>query len=484
MKKTLILPALALVFSCAQEAEMPMGHKAAVRATVPDFVEEPGSRTTITPTATGMSFAWAEGDQLAIYGPSGKTMTNFDIDATTISTDAKTADFENCEFALRKGSTYFAVYPKDYSQLRAATFAVNYQNQRQTSDGSTTHLAKIDYLTSSAAVTTENSCNFTFSHLGAIIRIKVNVNTETNVKSLSLTAENNVFTTAGTVDLTVATPTVTSTATSHTVTLLLGEGNDGLDVNGTLTAYLMTPPVNLVGDNLTLSVATDGDTYTFPLTGKDIKAGNAFAYSVNLVKHEFVDLGLPSGTKWATMNVGASTPEDYGNYFAWGETTGYPKTDLSHAFDWTNYAFSNGSSTSLTKYCYSSDYGSVDTLTELATTDDAARAQWGEHWRMPSAEQYQELANASYTSSELLVQGGVFGRKITSLSNGNSIFFPAAGYRNASQLEVDGEDGYYWSRDLGSTNSSGAKYFYFSEGSMAVFGGRSYGFTVRPVYVP
>ena len=481
MKKILIACLSGLLLSCAQDVESPVNNgKSAVHATVVDFVEE-GGRTTITPTSTGMSFAWAEGDQLAIYGPSGKTMTNFDIDATTISADARSADFENCEFALRQGSTYFAVYPKDYSQLDAHVFAVDYRNQRQTSDNSTVHLAPIDYLTAAADVITDNACSFSFTHLGTIVKVTVTVNTEITLKSLTLTAENQSFTTAGTVDLTAASPSITATETSHSVTLLLGEDEDGISVSGTFTAFLLTPPINLVDDAVTLSVATDGDIYTFPLTGKNLLAGKAYGYNVNLVKHEFVDLGLPSGTKWATMNIGASTVEDYGCYFAWGETVGYPQTDLSHCFDWAHYKYCEGTSSTLTKYCKSSTYGTVDTLTELEESDDAAYMNWGENWRMPSLENYQELLSSDNTSSELTTQNGVYGRKLTSKSNGNSIFFPAAGYRSSYTLNSTGEYGYYWTRALGASASTSSKYFCFSANSVYIYGGRNYGFAVRAV---
>ena len=103
--------------------------------------------------------------------------------------------------------------------------------------------------------------------------------------------------------------------------------------------------------------------------------------------HEYVDLGLPSGTLWATTNVGAEKPEDYGLYFAWGETTGYTgDTNDGYLFDWASYKWCNGDYNQLTKYCYdiSSGYnGFTDTLTELEPEDDAAYVNWGPDWRMP-----------------------------------------------------------------------------------------------------
>ncbi|MBO7269682.1 MAG: InlB B-repeat-containing protein, partial [Bacteroidales bacterium] len=103
--------------------------------------------------------------------------------------------------------------------------------------------------------------------------------------------------------------------------------------------------------------------------------------------HEWVDLGLPSGLKWATCNVGANTPEGYGDYFAWGETS--PKNDYS----WSTYKYCKGSKNTLTKYNTDSNYGTVDNKITLDLSDDAARANWGGKWRMPTKAEQDELIN-------------------------------------------------------------------------------------------
>ena len=166
--------------------------------------------------------------------------------------------------------------------------------------------------------------------------------------------------------------------------------------------------------------------------------------------HEYVDLGLPSGTLWATCNVGASKPEEYGNYFAWGETT------TKSTYEWGTYKYSS---------------------------DDAATANWGSGWQMPSLEQFFELYNSSYTTTTWTTLNGVKGRKITSKSNRNSIFLPAAGYCNGTSLTNVG-NGYYWSRSLG-TGDSGDAYalFFFSSGIHTSRSYRCYGQSVRPVRV-
>jgi len=195
--------------------------------------------------------------------------------------------------------------------------------------------------------------------------------------------------------------------------------------------------------------------------------------------HDYVDLGLPSGTMWATCNVGANSPEEYGDYFAWGETE--PKSDYS----WSTYKYCKGTENTMTKYCTSSSYGTVDNKTELEPSDDAATANWGSGWQMPSSEQRDELINSSYTTTTGTTMNGVKGWKITSKSNGNSIFLPAAGGCGGTSLNNAGSSGGYWSRSLDTSCSNDAyvMYFYFSRIYASGYSGRYYGLSVRPVRV-
>ena len=168
---------------------------------------------------------------------------------------------------------------------------------------------------------------------------------------------------------------------------------------------------------------------------------------------EAVDLGLPSGIKWANMNLGAEAPEDHGLYFAWGETVGIDiESEEERVFDWDSYKWSNGSSTTMTKYCtegihYSGhDYfGTVDNKTELDPEDDAAYVNWGTEWRMPKVEDIMELLNN--TTSEWTMQNGVDGRRFTG-ANGNSIFLPVTGYIDGVYLYGLTRFGHYHSASL------------------------------------
>lgn len=187
-----------------------------------------------------------------------------------------------------------------------------------------------------------------------------------------------------------------------------------------------------------------------------------------------VDLGL--SVLWATHNVGAEKPEDYGNYFAWGETT--TKTDYS----WTTYKYCKGTNKTMTKYCSNSSYGNngfTDNKTILDPEDDAATVNWGGSWRMPTEVEQTELREkCTWTWT---IQNGVNGYKVVG-PNGNSIFLPAAGYVYGTSLNYAGSGGYYWSSSLCTSQPNNAYYVDF--GSFGVYGDynfRYHGQSVRPV---
>lgn len=188
--------------------------------------------------------------------------------------------------------------------------------------------------------------------------------------------------------------------------------------------------------------------------------------------HDYVDLGL--SVKWATCNVGASTPEEYGYYFAWGETE--PKT----TYDWTTYKWCRGSNATLTKYNTDNDYGIVDNQLQLELSDDAARVILGGNWRVPTKAEQEELRmKCTWTVTTI---NGVNGYKVTSKGNGNSIFLPAAGFRSFSSLENAGQIGCYWSSSLYTREPISALYgqLYLSDAD-SKFANRYYGLSVRPV---
>ncbi len=184
--------------------------------------------------------------------------------------------------------------------------------------------------------------------------------------------------------------------------------------------------------------------------------------------HEWVDLGL--SVCWATTNVGASKPGDYGDYYAWGETS------TKSTYDWSTYKYCNGSYDSMTKYCTISGYGTVDNKTVLESSDDVAQMKWGGGWRMPSLEELEELKEKC--KWEWTQQDEHNGYRVTG-PNGNSIFLPAAGCLDSS-LSGAGSYGYYWSRTLDESSPYYARGLGFTYIGTSYYN-RYYGFGVRPV---
>ena len=192
--------------------------------------------------------------------------------------------------------------------------------------------------------------------------------------------------------------------------------------------------------------------------------------------HEYVDLGL--SVKWATCNVGAYAPEEYGSYYAWGETT--EKSDYS----WDTYKWCDGDEYSLFKYCTDSYYGRIDNKTVLASEDDVAHVKWGGSWRMPTVDELHELVYGC--TWQWTNRRGVYGYRVFG-PNGNSIFLPASGAREYTSLSLCGEFGYYWTSSLDCSNCHSAYFLVFNQPDGVWYcagnagGRRSIGWASRPV---
>ena len=332
-----------------------------------------------------------------------------------------------------------------------------------------------------------------------------------------------------------------STPQSCTLGTSLSDANSSTNItmwSGTSTSAVncaaLIPPQTINGNFL--QIVTDKGTATYSLSSKQFETGKSYQLTITVnaaaigttvaitgwtgtgnatvnpsveVYRQAVDLGLPSGTKWANMNVGASSPTDYGMYFMWGDVAGHPgvkdgndnATD-GFSFDWANYKWTTDNGSSFTKYT-GSDY------TTLQSADDAATANWGSPWRMPTAAELAELyrTNPNYNpdydfysdaGSKTKIDGytwtwcdgsdtqymgsSVAGYIITNTSSNAHIFLPAAGYRYATYVYYQGSDGFFWSSTLYSDYPLFAWYLYFDSGSADVSHDYRYdGFTVRPV---
>ena len=334
--------------------------------------------------------------------------------------------------------------------------------------------------------------------------LKLQLKGTARITSISIKGNNNEIL-CGVAEVTVANgslPSISLTdATSKTVTLDCG---NGVQLNtATATSFIIALPAMTMQGGFTVTVTdTDGATMeiktTKPqtITRSNLLKMPAVTYegTAPAPEHQYVDLGLTSGLKWATCNVGANSPEEYGDYFAWGETEPYyteghsqdsPCSDWKTGktgYDWASYSLCNGSYSTFTKYNTESSYGTVDNKTELSYygyVDDAARANWGGSWRMPTDAEWTELrTECTWTWT---TQNGVNGRLVTG-PNGNSIFLPAAGYWYGTGLGHTGSNGEYWSSSLYAVTPSDAWFVSFSSGSVyRSYDDRYYGRPVRPV---
>ena len=234
---------------------------------------------------------------------------------------------------------------------------------------------------------------------------------------------------------------------------------------------------------------TTGDHHWFVVT--KIKNGNEICASFKSAEDHFtvekehkyatpepIDLGLPSGLKWASFNLGASKPEEYGKYFAWGETA--PKQD----YKWSTYKWCMGEEKTIIKYCIDSNCGYngfTDGKTVLDLDDDAAAFTLADQWRMPTEDERDELR--SFCSWEWASISNVNGYKVTG-PNGNSIFIPAAGYRYGDSSNSVGSYGFYWTSSLSTISGSDTSHPLSFGPDFVAYGSyqRYFGLPIRPVY--
>ena len=197
----------------------------------------------------------------------------------------------------------------------------------------------------------------------------------------------------------------------------------------------------------------------------------------------YVDLGLTSGTLWATCNVGATSETDYGSYFQWGDTE--DKRDA--VCDWSSYKYGDGFNGTLTKYCTNSESGTVDNKITLDLEDDAARANMGGDWRMPTHALIEELAEETNSEWVTGYNGtNINGMKFTSKTDESKyIFIPASGYREGSSFYIRDYNAYVWSSSLRTADTTFAWKLYlarlYNDVDTSNGAGRDTGVVVRGV---
>lgn len=417
------------------------------------FENELATRTSY---ASNLAFSWSLGDTLGIY-PIGADQVSFPISS---GEGSKSADFDGGAWALRSSYQYAGYFPFSAKNYHNSIDAIPFSFEGQTQNGNNgmTHFSKYDYMASAAtAPTASGSVSLQMKRLGCFMRLSLTVPAPSTLTSVTVESAGVKFGTEGTFDLSAATPQLNVTKTSSSITMALTNVTT-TTANENVLLWMLTAPVDMSAETLTISVtASNGEVFSGEVAGKKMVANGGYGYVVTLKGiyngHEYVDLGLPSGLRWATCNIGASEPEDCGDYFAWGEiepyyTEGHAQDNPCSSwktgktgYDYANYKWCNGSSATLTKYCTNSNYGTVDNKTELDPEDDAAHVNWEGNWRMPTFKEMDELCNNCTWTWE--AKNGVNGYKVTG-TNGNWIFLPATGYREYSNIREDWY-GYYWS---------------------------------------
>lgn len=434
----LLITAAMMLLSCSQDETDNKSWRAddaRIAAKAADFeattgFTTPATRTALTPNDKGLAFTWSEGDILGVFSKTESQQVPVYMSG---GADSKDATFSSKGFQLAAGEQYVAYYPIVDKVTASPVIPVDYTGQTQDGNGSYAHLASHDYMVSDAVTpTATNVADFAMHHVGAILRLRITMPKADSYSSVVLSATSDkAFTTKADLNL-FGTELIEPTEQASTMTLNLTNAAT-TDADKVLTVWAMVLPTDLSSETVTVTVksATGADDAVFSFQpGKKLASGKAYSYDIKPTNEEYVDLGLTSGNLWATCNIGASTPEEYGTYYAWGADKFISSTDYAQ---YPGFYPAN----SVGHYKSYSGNTSYDTATKVL----------GGKWITPDQDDWIELINNS--DVEWTTQNGVNGMLVTG-PNGKSIFLPAAGYYSpaAASYKQKGEYGRYWSSEL------------------------------------
>ena len=517
-----ILATLALLAGCAKETGLGDADSITVQATI-------GQMTKVDYTADGIGTSFTAGDKIAVYGWIG---SSDEVPATrvvdgvenTLGTDGKWTPESPMLWKNVKDQHYFlGVFP--------ARTITDFTADPYTLDPAKYEESDLLVATNVLGLKAQgNPVALSFDH--ALAKLVVNLKfrsqweTEPTVTSVTAMAKK-----TATVNY-LAEAKLTATGTAEAVALSVSKSNtwSGLQVpqegvrrvivtiNNKEYVYESATDIPLnAGQYTTLDLMVGRDRIELgSISVTDWAAGTVLPDGeAELQKtHESVDMG--NGLKWATCNIGAENPEDYGDYFDWGATVPYYQAghsqdnpcadwiDGKDGYNWANYSFMEAGQSSwkrITKYTFADnqkdgtwwydgdtfkgDNGDGVEHKDFASydyADDAARQNWGGNWRTPTDAEWTWLCDENNCDWLWTTQNGVNGMLVTSKINGNKIFLPAAGYRGNAYLYDAGSYGYYWSSSLYESLSDSARNVGFYSGGVFSYGdGRCYGQSVRPV---
>lgn len=407
----LSLALASVMVSCTDRLSDQLQWDEGVMATLSDYEDVAGTRVAFNNSLT--SFTWSNGDCIGVCRSS--VLANGTAAFTLLKGGANVGNFINDSFSLNPKADYYAFYPFAVGTT-ASAFPIDITGQVQTANNSTAHIGKVNYM--SAAFTTDDNgkASFTFSNIGTVIQLHFTAENEDTYGSLSISSSGAGFTTQASYNL--KDNTITPSKTSSVFQVSFGE--DGMHVyNGeSVVVSAIVLPDDLSQSTLTFTIKNRAGAVVkkMALAGYAFSSGKLYHFYEDDSKGDppyggcpdgnhphAIDLGLPSGTLWSCMDLGAINPTAAGVGFAWGQTDYVEKNDSN----WSNYEFMTDSYSNqwgISKYqvadgqtdgvWYNGEGVFIgDNKTTLDQSDDAARKNWGGNWRMPTNEEAEELLN-------------------------------------------------------------------------------------------
>lgn len=457
MKKFLFFAMAAALFASCSQDDMSNGmyeNDADIKVSVKDFEYDGApkharangkSKVALKYDGSALKFSWQMGDQVGVFGPNDGQQVALTM--KSIDSDNKlSAIFDSKDFQLNGGTDYIAYYPLVDKATLEPSIPVDYTGQVQSANNSTEHLGQKDYIFTPWTKAAEglNNIGFTFQHISAVLWINIKMPDNTTAyKSVTLSAKDNAFTSSAKIKLAdvkmaldgnrqyISPECITEKTLASSVTLNFN-GTVKADENNMLNAWMMLLPADFTSREMTVTVTpVTGEPIVYTINPKkNFLSGKAYKLTVeNNESDEWVDLGLPSGTLWASKNVGAEKMTDYGNYHSWGDS----EIITSNNYNDYNGFYILSNLGHYVDYQGSSDY-------------DIAKILWGGDWVTPNQDDFIELVEKCKTLEWKNIDG-VNGLFITG-NNGKSIFLPANGDRYVTGYYAVNEVCAYWSSEF------------------------------------
>lgn len=510
----LLLLAVALFSACSSddyvnEIRHEGSNISSATMTIDDFRDDDNTaiklRTNIN--ADG-KFLWARGDQVGVWPTleEGEEPTASQV-LFTVQEGAGTnsATFTGSGWGLLHNRTYYAYFPYNAEAMSNRVVCTYQTGLNQMFNNMTLHLGANDFMYASATTPEEgNSANFQFHHLSSIMRIVVSLPataSSTVFKTATLTAAGgkSVFPLQVSYNPTDAEPVVESITSTSSQRMTLGiSGNGFKPTANTITLWFMIGATDLTGQPINVSLASAATTYSGTFVGSNQQAGHARNYTVSVtegtVGEPFVDMG--TGVLWATCNLGAASEENFGDYYAWGETTPhYSSVTISEATSSPNMTAVTWKAGYTAGYAWANYFDTSDggktfktynkSNMKLSLADDAAHVILGDKWRMPTTEEVVALYDGC-TYAAVTVKG-VRGVRFTSKQTGNSIFLPGNGYISGTTYTCSNNGFRLWTSTNKSTTLAYGWHCTYSKPTdefKQYDRDRLRGYGIRPVYDP